>query len=82
MNRVTANASLQQSLGALQGLTEIRDAHGRVIGYFSPAAAKAAAAYSQAAAHFDAKEMQRRKASGEKGLTTAEVVDHLKSLGS
>ncbi|HUG67718.1 MAG TPA: hypothetical protein VMM76_08195 [Pirellulaceae bacterium] len=81
MNTVTADSSLQQSLGLLNGLTEFRDSQGRVIGYFSPADAdNSAAAYTQAAAHFDAEEMKRRKLSGEKGLTTAEVLDHLKSL--
>ncbi len=81
MNTVTADSSLQQSLDVFSGLTEIRDSNGRVIGYFSPATPdKAAAAYAQAAAHFDAEEMKRRKDSRDKGLTTAEVLDRLKSL--
>ena len=81
MNRLTADDNLQRSLDELEGLTEIRDPQGKVIGYFTPAAGdKTAAIYSQAAAHFDANEMKRRKESGETGLTTAEVLDHLKSL--
>jgi hypothetical protein len=81
MNTVTADSAFQQSLNGLKGLTEIRDARGKVIGYFSPATAdKTAASYAQAAAHFDAEEMKRRKESGEKGLTTPEVLNHLKSL--
>lgn len=81
MNTVTADSSLQQSLNVLSGLTEIRDSQGRVIGYFSPATTdKSAAAYAQAAAHFDVEEMKRRKESGETGLTTVEVLEHLKSL--
>lgn len=80
MNTVTADSALQQSLGLLNGLTEIRDARGRVIGYFSPATAHtAAAAYAQAAARIDPEETKRRKASGASGLTTAEVLEHLKS---
>ena len=81
MNSLTADATLQRSLDALVCLTEIRDAQGNVIGYFAPVGAdKAAAAYSQAAARFDAEEMRRRKQSGENGLTTEEVLRHLESL--
>lgn len=81
MNTVTADSAFLQSLDVLCGLTEIQDANGRVIGYFSPATSdKTAAAYAQAAAHFDADEMKRRKESGEKCLNTVEVLDHLKSL--
>lgn len=81
MHKVTATASLQEALGALEGLTEIRDSHDKVIGYFSPAAFdEAAAVYAEAAAHFDVVEMKRRKALEETGLTTAEVLDRLKSL--
>ncbi len=80
MNRFTADASLHESLGTLQGLTEIRDSQGNVIGYFSPASSEHADAYSQAAAAFDAEEMKQRKASGERGLTTAELLTYLKSL--
>ncbi len=80
MNTITADNSLQQSLASLNSLTEIRDEDGRIIGYFSPAADRTSAAYAQAAAHFDPEEMKRRKHSNERGLTTAEVLDHLKSL--
>jgi len=81
MNIVTADSTLQQSLDVFSGLTEIRDSQGRVIGYFSPATTdKVSAAYAQAAAQFDAEELKRRKQSGDKGLTTTEVLDQLKSL--
>jgi hypothetical protein len=80
MNTITADVSLQQSLTSLPGLTEVRDAHGVVIGYFSPASHQNAEAYAQAAAHFDPNEMRERKRSAEKGRTTKEVLGRIESL--
>jgi hypothetical protein len=79
MNTFTADPSLQQSLANLPGLTEVRDSAGVIIGYFSPASKQSSAAYSQAAAHFDAVEMKRRKASNEKGRTASEVLGSIAS---
>ena len=81
MNTVTVDPSLQQSLAALPGLTEVRDSAGTVIGYFSPASKQLPEAYSQAAAHFDVDEMQRRKASNEQGHSTSEVLNRIASKG-
>ena len=80
MNAITVGLALHQTLESLEGLTEIRDADGNLLGYFSPAARDTAAVYSQAAAQFDPEEMKRRKESSEKGQTTAEVLAQLKSL--
>jgi hypothetical protein len=80
MNSITADVSLQQSLTSLPGLTEVRDAQGIVVGYFSPASHKNAEAYAQAAAHFDPNEMRERKRSAEKGRTTNEVLGRISSL--
>jgi hypothetical protein len=80
MNTFTVDPPLARSLLTLKGLTVIRDAGGEAIGYFSPACSDRSKAYSQAAAHFDADEMNRRKGQGEPGLTTAEVLERLKSL--
>ena len=80
MNTLTVDSSLAQSLSDLNGLTEIRDSEGKPIGYFSPVCGERSAAYSQAAAHFDVDEMKRRKESGQRGLTTAEVLARLRSL--
>jgi hypothetical protein len=76
MNTFTADTSLQQSLSNLPGLTEVRDAQGTVLGYFSPAAHKT----PQAAAHFDPEEMKRRKQSNEPGRTTSEVLSRIARL--
>ncbi|MCI0334725.1 MAG: hypothetical protein L0228_16035 [Planctomycetes bacterium] len=80
MNTFTADTTLQQSLSALSGLTEVRDAQGTVLGYFSPASQESAEAYAQAAAHFDPDEMKRRKLSNEKGGTTSEVLSRIAAL--
>ena len=67
MNTFTADSFLQQSLSNLPGLTEVRDARGALLGYFSPATHKTPEAYVRAAAHFDPKELRDRKAANEKG---------------
>jgi hypothetical protein len=77
MNSFTADSSLQQSLSMLPGLTVVRDANGIVLGYFSPASHQLPEAYAQAAAHFDPAEKDRRKSSGQKGSTTAEVLNRI-----
>lgn len=80
MNSLTANTSMKESLASANGLTEVRDDQGNVIGYFSPAKHAASSLYSQAAAHFDVQEMQERKQSGKKGCTTEQVLKHLDAL--
>jgi hypothetical protein len=80
MNTFTADTTLQQSLSSLPGLTEVRDAQGTILGYFSPASQKSSEAYAQAAAHFDPEEMKRRKLSNEKGRTTSEVLNRITTL--
>jgi hypothetical protein len=77
MNTITADPSLQQSLSALPGLTEVRDSQGTVLGYFSPASHESAAAYAKAAAHFDPEEMKRRKSSNEPGGATNDVLTRI-----
>jgi hypothetical protein len=80
MHTLTADKFLQQSLSSLSGLTEVRDAQGIVLGYFSPASQKSPEAYAQAAAHFDPEEMKRRMLSQEKGRTTNEVLSRIAAL--
>lgn len=77
MNTFIADPSLQQSLSMLPGLTQVRDADGVVLGYFTPASQNLADAYTVAAAHFDPAELQSRKSSGKKGSTTSEVLNRI-----
>jgi hypothetical protein len=81
VNSYIVDPSVKQSLLGFQGLTEIRDTEGKVLGFFSPIDRERAAAYAEAASHFDPEEMKRRKLSNEKDYTTAEVLQHLQSLG-
>ena len=80
MNQITADAELQAKLSRLEGRTEIRDESGKVIGYFTPIDAEEQDLYRRAAANLDCNEKNRRKKSGQKGITTEEVVEHLESL--
>ena len=79
MNTLTADIGLQSALGKLIEPTEIRDQEGNVVGYFTPACLDKARLYAEARSHFDPKEMRHRKESGEKGGTTAEVLERLQS---
>jgi len=80
MSTLTADDALRMQLGKLTELTEIRDAGGQLIGYYTPASRGHSAAYAEAASNIDPQEMLRRKASGKGGYTTKQVLDHLKTL--
>ena len=80
MIHITADAELQAKLSGLEGPAEIRDESGKVIGYFTPADRDEQNLYQRAAANLDCDEKNQRKKTGEKGLTTEEVVEHLESL--
>ena len=80
MNVLTADQAVESLLSKLNEPTEIRDATGKVIGYFTPAPGREKQLYQEAATQFDPDEMKRRKKSVEKGYTTQEVLDHLKTL--
>lgn len=59
---------------------EIRDADGKLLGYFEPVTQPEDQLYEQDIAQFDLEELQRRAASKERGYTTEEVLHHLRSL--
>ncbi len=80
MITLTADDGMLAILSQANDLVEIRDANGKVIGFFAPIAFKDAQDYAKAAALFDRAEIERRKASKEKGHTTREVFEQLKSL--
>jgi hypothetical protein len=64
-------------LSQVKGLTEIRDASGKVIGYFTPATLGLSHPKPGAPPQLDPAEIERRKQSQEKGRTTREVFEHL-----
>ena len=77
MNTFTADSNLGQSLSNLPGLTEVRDSHGLLLGYFSPTSNKTPELYVEAAAHFDPEELKQRKLSNETGRSTNEVLKRI-----
>jgi hypothetical protein len=81
MSTITANPVVEALLGGLGEPTEIRGASGHLLGYFTPTACRQAL-YDEANAHFDPAEMKRRKDMRDAGSTTAEILEHLQSLGS
>jgi hypothetical protein len=71
-----AVAQLRQA----QGLAEIRDGSGTVIGFFAPVSLERAPLYAEAAARIDPTAIQRQKQTPQKTHTTEEVLAHLDSL--
>jgi hypothetical protein len=80
MNTLIADDAVLAVLRQAKGLSEIRDASGTVVGFFAPVSLERAHLYAQAAAQIDPTEIKRRKEAGGKTHTTAEVLEHLKSL--
>ena len=78
MSTITANPAVEALLGGLGEPTEIRDASGHLMGYFTPRVCRQAL-YDEAKAQFDPVEMKRRKDMRDAGYTTAEVLEHLQS---
>jgi hypothetical protein len=82
MIQVTADESVKALLGTLEQAAEIRDDGGTLLGYYTPAKVEAERLRQKIRAEFDPEEIARRKASKERGLTTAEVLEYLRSLGA
>lgn len=80
MKSLTANDSMTAFLSKAQELTEIRDAQGKILGFFAPVALEHADRYALGAAQFNPQEIQRRKDQNLPGKSTAEVLAHLSSL--
>lgn len=80
MTTITASDAVQGLLGGLTATTEIRDASGNVLGYYTPAVERERQLYERAKAHFDPEEMKRRAESNAPGYSFEQVMDHLRSL--
>ena len=81
MQSVTADAPMKAALGQVKELAVVRDADGTVLGFFAPVALEHAARYAEAAASIDPT-LHKRQAKDGPTRTTAEVLEHLKSLES
>jgi hypothetical protein len=80
MTVITANQELQHALAGLREKTEVRDASGNLLGYFTPRQVEEELLYRYAEETFDPDEIRRRSAAKSKGFTIEEVMAHLKSL--
>ncbi len=80
MTSLTADDHLLALLKPVKELAEIRDSSGNVIGFFAPVAVEHAAHYVNAASKINPADIQRAKQEPGPGRTTADVLNHLKSL--
>ena len=67
MTTIIADGALLAVLRQASGLTEIRDAHGNVVGFFAPVSVERTHLYAQAGASISPAKVKRRKE--EKGKT-------------
>jgi hypothetical protein len=81
MLTVTADAAMKAALRQANGLAQVCDADGTVIGFFAPVSIERAALYAEAAASIDPTLHKRQPKDGP-NRTTAEVLDYLKTLES
>jgi len=82
MPAITVTAAIQGALEPLTATTELRNADGKVLGYFTPASQKERELYEWAMKNVDLDELKRREESGEPYYTTEQVMAHLRSLES
>lgn len=80
MSTVTATPAVLGLLNSLTDTTEILNAEGKVLGYFTPAAERERQAYERAKQSIDFAELERREKSGEVGHSFEQVLERLKSL--
>jgi hypothetical protein len=80
MTSVIADEKMSSVLSQLTTLSEVRDTHGKIIGFFAPAPLENSELRIEVAAHVTPEEIQRRKAARLPGFTTREVFERLKSL--
>jgi len=80
MLTITADAAMLAKLRAANGLAEIRDDEGTVVGFYAPASVEKAPQRAEAAARVDWEELRRRANSPERGRTLKEVFQHLQSI--
>jgi hypothetical protein len=76
---LTADKKMLALLAQVKELAEVRDANGNVVGFFAPLSLPHGQEYAKAAAQIDPAEMQRRKKDKQRGHSTKEVLERLKS---
>ncbi|HZZ29033.1 MAG TPA: hypothetical protein VFE46_13625 [Pirellulales bacterium] len=76
---ITANEVVQAALAGIAEKAEIRDSQGKLIGYFEPSDVKKQL-LEEARQHFDPDDIKNRKTVTDSGVTTSEMLAHLRSL--
>jgi hypothetical protein len=78
MNYLTADELLQDRLCGIVEPVEVRDARGKVLGYFTPLVSpEDKAKYARLAELFDRQEAERLAATEHEGFTIDQVREHL-----
>jgi hypothetical protein len=80
MQLVTVDGSVAEQLGKAEALVEVRDASGKMLGFFAAVKMDQAAEYAQAAAGVDPWALLRARSEPGTGRSTAEILQRLKSL--
>jgi hypothetical protein len=80
MSSIVADEKMLSLLSRATGVTEIRDGHGKTVGFFAPAPLEGAELRAKVAAHINPDELRRRKENKSPGRTTREVLERLKTL--
>jgi predicted component of type VI protein secretion system len=79
MVTITATDAVQSDFVGIAERAEIRNAAGDLIGYFEPSP-EVVRLYQEARQHFNPEEVQRIKASKDSAITTAEMLEFLRSV--
>jgi hypothetical protein len=80
MTVITANQELQHALAGLREKTEVRDASGNLLGYFTPRQVEEELLYRYAEETFDPDEIRRLLSTQTSGFRIEQVMEHLRSL--
>jgi hypothetical protein len=80
MQTVTVDGPVAEELSKAEALVEVRDAAGKMLGFFAAVKMDQAAEYAQAAAGVDPWALLRARQGPLNSRSTAEVLEHLRSL--
>jgi hypothetical protein len=81
MIRIIADESVQSTLEGITETIELRDKHGELLGFFSPASPQTAKLYAEAAASIDPAAVKLRQRVAHVTYSTTEVLGRLTDAG-
>jgi hypothetical protein len=80
MQSLTVDCRVAEEMSKAEALVEVRDASGKILGFFAAVKLDQAAGYAEAAAGVDPWALLRARREPGNGRTTAEVLERLQSL--